>query len=99
VLAALWGKDETLIVISSDLSHYHDYATAHRVDGETANQIASLAAGGIDHEQACGATAVNGILAIAAEKKMSCQTLELRNSGDTAGPKNRVVGYGAFAIG
>jgi len=99
VLAALWGKDETLIVISSDLSHYHDYATAQHVDGETAKEIASLAAGSIDHEQACGATAVNGILGIAAEKKMSCQTLELRNSGDTAGPKNRVVGYGAFAIG
>jgi AmmeMemoRadiSam system protein B len=98
VLAALWGQDETLIVISSDLSHYHDYATAQRLDRETASQIESLAAGGIDHEQACGATAVNGLLGIAAEKKMSCQTLDLRNSGDTAGPKNRVVGYGAFAI-
>ena len=99
VLATLWGQDETLIVISSDLSHYHDYAAAQHFDKETAKQIESLAAGGIDHEQACGATAVNGILGIAAEKKMSCQTLELRNSGDTAGPKNRVVGYGAFAIG
>jgi AmmeMemoRadiSam system protein B len=99
VLAALWGKDETLIVISSDLSHYHDYATAQHLDGETAKQIESLAAGGIDHEQACGATAINGILGIAADKKMSCQTLELRNSGDTVGAKNRVVGYGAFAIG
>ena len=86
-------------MVSSDLSHYHDYAAAQHFDKETAKQIESLAAGGIDHEQACGATAVNGILGIAAEKKMSCQTLELRNSGDTAGPKNRVVGYGAFAIG
>jgi MEMO1 family protein len=98
VLAALWGQDETLIVISSDLSHYHDHATAQQLDRETASQIEALAAGGIDHEQACGATAVNGILGIAAEKKMSCRTLDLRNSGDTAGPKNRVVGYGAFAI-
>jgi AmmeMemoRadiSam system protein B len=98
-LATLWGNDETLIVISSDLSHYHDYATAQRCDAETANQIEALAAGGIDHEQACGATCINGVLGIAAEKKLSCRTIELRNSGDTAGPKSRVVGYGAFAIG
>jgi MEMO1 family protein len=98
-LAHLWGGDETAIVISSDLSHYHDYATAQRLDAATAKSIEGLAAGSIDHEQACGATVVNALLALAAEKGLLCTTLDLRNSGDTAGPRNRVVGYGAFAAG
>jgi AmmeMemoRadiSam system protein B len=98
-LAHLWGDGETAVVISSDLSHYHDYATAQRLDAATAKSMEQLAAGGIDHEQACGATGVNALLAIASRKGLSCLTLDLRNSGDTAGPRNRVVGYGAFAIG
>ena len=99
VLAELWGGDETVIVISSDLSHYHDHATAKRIDAITARSMESLAAGNIDHEQACGATSVNSLLALAADKGLACTTLDLRNSGDTAGPRNRVVGYGAFAVG
>lgn len=99
VLADLWGGDETMIVISSDLSHYRDYEAAKQADRETANQIELLAAGGIDHEQACGATTVNAVLGVAANRKLSCRTVDLRNSGDTAGPKNRVVGYGAFVFG
>jgi AmmeMemoRadiSam system protein B len=99
VLATLWGGEETAIVVSSDLSHYHAYATAQRLDASTAKSIERLAAGEVDHEQACGATGVNALLALAAEKGLACTTLDLRNSGDTAGPKNRVVGYGAFAVG
>jgi len=98
ILAALWGGEETAIVVSSDLSHYHDYATAQRLDAGTAQGMERLAAGDVDHEQACGATGVNALLAVAANKGLACTTLDLRNSGDTAGPKNRVVGYGAFAV-
>jgi AmmeMemoRadiSam system protein B len=99
VLDALWGGDETAVVISSDLSHYHDYATARKIDAGTAELVEHLAAGEVDHEQACGATGVNALLALAAKKTLACTTLDLRNSGDTAGPRNRVVGYGAFAFG
>ena len=98
ILAALWGGDETVIVISSDLSHYHDYATAQKLDASTAQSMERLAAGQVDHEQACGATGVNALLALVAHKGLACTTLDLRNSGDTAGAKNRVVGYGAFAV-
>jgi AmmeMemoRadiSam system protein B len=98
VLAELWGGDETVIVVSSDLSHYHDHATAKKIDASTARSMETLAAGNIDHEQACGATGVNALLALAADKGLACTTLDLRNSGDTAGPRNRVVGYGAFAV-
>jgi AmmeMemoRadiSam system protein B len=98
VLAELWGGDETVIVVSSDLSHYHDHATAKKIDAGTASSMETLAAGNIDHEQACGATGVNALLALAADKGLACTTLDLRNSGDTAGPRNRVVGYGAFAV-
>jgi len=98
VLAHLWGGNETVIVVSSDLSHYHDYATAQKMDAGTAKSLEGLAAGKIDYEQACGATGINALLALVAEKGLRCTTLDLRNSGDTAGPKNRVVGYGAFCV-
>jgi MEMO1 family protein len=98
-LDLLWGKDETAIVISSDLSHYHDYATAQQLDADTAKTIERLGAGQIDHDQACGATCLNALLSVAAGKGLACTTLDLRNSGDTAGQRNRVVGYGAFAAG
>jgi AmmeMemoRadiSam system protein B len=98
-LSLLWGQDETAVVVSSDLSHYHDYATAQQLDGDTAKTVERLGAGQIDQEQACGATCINALLAVAATKGLACTTLDLRNSGDTAGPRNRVVGYGAFAAG
>ena len=98
ILVTLWGGDETAIVVSSDLSHYHDYATAQKLDAHTAQSMERLAAGQVDHEQACGATGVNALLAVVADKGLACTTLDLRNSGDTAGPRNRVVGYGAFAV-
>jgi len=98
-LELLWGGEETAIVVSSDLSHYHDYATARTLDASTAKQVEGLEAGRLDHDQACGATGINALLSIAAAKGLGCTTLDLRSSGDTAGPRDRVVGYGAFAIG
>ncbi|MFA5240878.1 MAG: AmmeMemoRadiSam system protein B [Sulfuricella sp.] len=97
VLEQLWGGPETLIVISSDLSHYLPYDTARRVDHETAQAILALDAP-LSHEQACGGTPVNGLLLAARRHHLKPHLLDLRNSGDTAGDRNRVVGYGAFAF-
>ncbi len=97
VLDLLWGGDETLIVVSSDLSHYLPYSQARQVDGQTARMILDLAPG-LNHEQACGATPVNGLLHTAERRGLRPQMLDLRNSGDTAGDKNRVVGYASFAF-
>ena len=97
VMERLWGGDETLIVVSSDLSHYHAYAEAQRIDRRTADDILGLRALG-SHEQACGATPVNGLLDVARRRGLTPQLLDLRNSGDTAGDKSRVVGYAAFAF-
>ena len=99
ILARLWGGPETVIVVSSDLSHYHDYETACRLDRETAETIEARQAGAVDFDQACGATPVNALLHIAADKGLSAVTMDLRNSGDTAGPRDEVVGYGAFVFG
>jgi hypothetical protein len=96
-LGLLWGGDETIIIVSSDLSHYKPYATAQQLDADTAKTIERLGKGQIDHDQACGATCLNALLSLAAEKGLACTTLDLRNSGDTAGPRDKVVGYGAFA--
>jgi MEMO1 family protein len=94
---ALWGGDETLVVVSSDLSHFLDYDGARRRDGATGEAIVALDAR-LDHEEACGATAINGLLRIARRRGLAAQALDLRNSGDTAGGRERVVGYGAFAF-
>lgn len=97
VLERLWGGTETLIVISSDLSHYQPYETACRIDSATAQSILALDPH-LDHQQACGATPVNGLLLAARQHGLHARQLDLRNSGDTAGDKARVVGYGAFAF-
>ena len=97
VLELLWGGDETLIVISSDLSHYLPYDTARRVDGETVQNILNLTQG-VLHEQACGATPINGMILAARHHHLAPHLLDLRNSGDTAGPRDGVVGYAAFAF-
>jgi AmmeMemoRadiSam system protein B len=97
-LALLWGGDETAVVVSSDLSHYRDDATAKELDAATAKAVESLAAGEIGFEQACGATGINAVLALASQRHLTCTTLDLRNSADTAGPRDRVVGYGAFML-
>ena len=97
VLERLWGGAETLIVISSDLSHYHSYEAARRIDGATVRAILGFDAG-IGHEQACGATPVAGMLIAAKRKGLAPKLLDCRNSGDTAGDKNRVVGYASFEL-
>jgi MEMO1 family protein len=97
VLERLWGGDETLILVSSDLSHYHPYSEAKRLDSDTVEHILALQ-GPLDHEQACGATPLNGLLQIARRKGLTPRLLDLRSSGDTAGDRDRVVGYAAVAF-
>jgi AmmeMemoRadiSam system protein B len=96
-LECVWGNEETLIVVSSDLSHYLEYAAAHSVDASTAQSIlnCSTELGG---EQACGCVGINGLMHVARERELEVRLLDLRNSGDTAGKRTRVVGYGAFAL-
>lgn len=97
VLEAVWGDDGTLIVVSSDLSHYLPYATAQRVDAQTADAILHLKQP-ISHEQACGGTPVSGLIIAARHHGLTPHLLDLRNSGDTSGARDRVVGYAAFAF-
>ena len=97
VIEKLWGGEETLIVISSDLSHYHPYDEACAIDRGTARAILDYSTG-IDHEQACGATPVAGMLLAAKRHTLEVELLDLRNSGDTAGGRARVVGYASFAF-
>jgi len=94
----LWGGPETLVVISSDLSHYHDYDTASELDRTTSRAIESLAFERISHEDACGRNPVSGLLLYARRHGLHTETIDLRNSGDTAGPRDRVVGYGTYII-
>ena len=96
VLEALWGGPETLIVISTDLSHYLSYDRAREIDGITAHAIRDLRPEEILTEQACGRVPVIGLLARARELGMESALVDLRNSGDTAGPRDQVVGYGSF---
>lgn len=97
LIEALWGGPETLIVISSDLSHYLPYRQAQWIDRSTVEQIVALQPG-IGHEQACGATPVNGLLLAARRHGLQPLLLDLRNSGDTAGDRSRVVGYASIAF-
>jgi AmmeMemoRadiSam system protein B len=94
---AVWGGDETLVVVSSDLSHYLPYEAARERDRRTADAILGLDAR-VDTEEACGAAPINGLLTLARRRGMSADLLDLRNSGDTAGDRDRVVGYAAFAF-
>ena len=98
VLERLWGGAETLIVISSDLSHYHAYDEARRIDAATVRAIVARDPG-LSHEQACGATPVAGALLAARERGLVPRLLDCRNSGDTAGSRDSVVGYASFALG
>ncbi len=97
VLDSLWGGPETLIVVSSDLSHYHPYRHAQRCDRATVDQVLALKAG-LDHGQACGATPVNGLVLAARAHLLHPHLLDLRNSGDTAGDRASVVGYASIAF-
>jgi AmmeMemoRadiSam system protein B/AmmeMemoRadiSam system protein A len=97
VLERLWGGRETLFVLSTDLSHYHPYEEARRIDGATVARIARLDHD-LTHAEACGATPLNGLLQAAKRRGLRAQRLTACNSGDTAGGKGRVVGYCAFAL-
>lgn len=99
VLTSLWGGPETLVVVSSDLSHYEPYAAACAIDTRTSRAIEQLDLDAIHTEQACGRLAIQGLLRVAKNRGLTARTLDQRNSGDTAGPRDRVVGYGAYALG
>jgi hypothetical protein len=97
VLETVWGGAETRVVVSSDLSHYLPYETARETDRETAETVLRLE-GPLSPLQACGAHPINGLLVAARRRGLRAQLLDLRSSGDTAGDRRRVVGYGAFAF-
>ncbi|MCU0870957.1 MAG: AmmeMemoRadiSam system protein B [Pirellulaceae bacterium] len=97
-LDALWGGDETLFVISSDLCHYQDYDFARHLDHRTTRAIENLRFEEIGPDEACGCRAIGGLLELARRHHLRATALDVRNSGDTAGPKNQVVGYGAYAF-
>lgn len=98
VLSTLWDGPETLFIISSDLSHYHDYGTAQKRDKKTSHNIENLKSEELHHDDACGRNPIRGLLNIAKQRGLKVSTLDLRNSGDTAGAKDQVVGYGAWAF-
>lgn len=97
VLDILWGNEDTLIVVSSDLSHYLPYATAKRVDNKTVESILHLHQP-ILHDHACGGTPINGLIVAAKKHQLTPHLLDLCNSGDTAGSQDQVVGYAALAF-
>lgn len=98
LLDSLWGGDETVLVVSSDLSHYRDYETARSMDTLTAKAVEAMSPNRIEHEGACGRVGMQGLLEAAREHGLTPRTLDLRNSGDTAGGRDEVVGYGAWEL-
>jgi AmmeMemoRadiSam system protein B len=97
VLETLWGGPETLILVSSDLSHYLSYTSARALDSQTAARVTELD-DELDGERACGVTGIRALVALARRHHLRAELLDLRSSGDTAGDKARVVGYAAFAF-
>ncbi len=97
VIDMVWGEEETLILASSDLSHYLPYAVAQEKDAATSKKIMSFA-DNLDGEEACGCKVLNGLLPLSKAKGLDIELLQLENSGDTAGDHSRVVGYGAYAL-
>jgi MEMO1 family protein len=98
VIERLWGGAETLVLVSSDLSHYHDYAAARRLDRAACAAIEALDPAALGPDDACGCIPVSGLLRVARRRGLHVETLDLRSSGDTAGGRDRVVGYGAWAF-
>jgi AmmeMemoRadiSam system protein B len=98
ILARLWGGPETLFVISSDLSHYEPYARAQQHDATSAAAIERLDEAALGPRDACGYLPIRGLLIEARRRGLEALRVDLRNSGDTAGPKDQVVGYGAWAF-
>ena len=99
VLKHLRGGDETLVVVSTDLSHYHTYKQAQEFDLQTAGAIEALRPEAVSQDGACGRHPIAGLLQLARELGLKIERLDLRNSGDTAGPRDRVVGYGSWILG
>ena len=99
VLEKAWGGDETAIGVSSDLSHFHDYETASRLDRETSKLIEALSFESLDGERACGYQLIRGLLYVARQRGLPVELIDLRSSGDTAGPREEVVGYGSYIVG
>ncbi len=97
-LDVLWGGPETVVVVSTDLSHYHRHRDAQRLDARTAAAIVARDGAAIGDRDACGARPLRGLLEAAVRHDLSVQSLDLRTSGDTAGDLTSVVGYGAFAL-
>jgi AmmeMemoRadiSam system protein B len=97
-LEALWDGPETRLIVSSDLSHFFDHATARKLDRETAEAIMALRPDDLREDSACGRAAIAGLLLAARDRGMRAELADLRNSGDTGGPRDRVVGYGAFTF-
>ncbi len=98
VIGAVWGGPETVVLVSSDLSHYEDHQSAARHDASTAAAIVACASDAIGPADACGAYPLRGLLEVARAQDVGPELLDLRSSGDTSGPRDRVVGYGAFAL-
>lgn len=98
VIERLWGGPETVVLVSTDLSHYHPYDEAVELDARTAAAIVARTGDRIGDLDACGCRPLRGLLHTASDRDLTIEQLDLRNSGDTAGDKNRVVGYGAFAL-
>ena len=98
VLARVWGGEETLIVVSTDLSHYLDHATASRQDRRTAEAVVARRPDRLGRYDACGLIPLQGLLLAAERHGLEVELLDLRTSADTAGGSDRVVGYGAFAL-
>jgi AmmeMemoRadiSam system protein B len=98
VIDTLWNGADTLLVISTDLSHFLTYDEAVRIDRQTCSAIERMDVSGISHSNACGAVALCGLLLAAQRRRMRIETIELKNSGDTSGDRSRVVGYGSWAL-
>ena len=94
---AVWGGSDTLVLVSSDLSHYHTWSEARQLDEATTRAIVELRSD-LPDEQACGACAINGLMQVARRRGLTVEVLDQRNSGDTAGDRSRVVGYGSYAL-
>jgi AmmeMemoRadiSam system protein B len=98
VLRAVWGGQDTLVIVSTDLSHYHRYEDAQRLDARTVAAIVALRPGDVGDRDACGARPLRGLLRSAADRQMVVDAIDVRSSGDTAGDRDQVVGYGAFTL-
>jgi AmmeMemoRadiSam system protein B len=98
VIDALWSGPETIVAVSTDLSHYYEYSDARRLDEQTAQAIVARRPADIADHDACGARPLRGLLQLAVVRDLAIEQLDVRSSGDTAGDRERVVGYGAFAL-